>query len=80
MAVNDAMAVAYLISSGLFKVKRYRVDVKTKGELTTGQTVTDKRARIYRGRSEFREPNIYVCTSVDGRRFVNLLIDRLLEK
>ena len=80
MAVNDAMAVAYLISPGLFKVKRYRVDVETKGEFTTGQTVTDKRTRIYRGRSEFREPNIYVCTSVDGRRFVNLLIDRLLEK
>lgn len=80
IAVHDAMAVAYLIWPDLFKVKKYRVDVETIGEFTTGQTVTDKRPRIYRGISEFREPNVYLCTNVEGSRFIDLLIDRLIEK
>ena len=79
IAVNDAMTIAYLMSPNLFKVKKYRVDIETKGEFTLGQTVTDRRTRIYRG-SEIKKPNIYICTSVDGRRFINLLINALLRK
>mgnify|MGYP000507012154 CR=1 FL=1 len=77
MAVHDAMAVSYLIWRDLFTVKKYRVDIETKGEFTTGQTVTDRRPETLRGDIKTRKPNVHVCTSVKGRKFINLLISRI---
>ncbi|MFQ6094718.1 MAG: nucleoside hydrolase [Candidatus Bathyarchaeia archaeon] len=79
MAIHDAMAVSYLISPDLFTVKKYRVDIETKGEFTTGQTVTDRRIGVLKGDSGIRRPNVYVCTSVRGRELIKLLIDKIKE-
>ena len=77
VALHDAMAVSYLIYPDLFTAKKYRVDIETKGEFTTGQTVTDRRMGILEGNSEIKKPNVYVCTSVKGREFINSLINQI---
>jgi len=77
VAIHDAMAVSYLIWRDLFTVKKYRVDIETKGEFTTGQTVTDRRPETLRGDIKTRKPNVHVCTSVKGRKFISLLISRI---
>jgi len=77
MAIHDAIAVSYLICPNLFTVKRYRVDIETKGEFTTGQTVTDRRIGISRVDSGISEPNVHICRSVNGRELINLLTNRI---
>jgi len=77
MAVHDAMAVSYLISPDLFTVEKYRVEIETKGEFTTGQTVTDRRPQMLRDPS--KKPNVYVCTNVEGRKFINFFVNRIRE-
>lgn len=75
--MHDAMAVSYLLAPELFTVKKYRVDIETRGEFTLGQTVTDRRVRGFEGETEIKNPNVYVCTTVKGREFINLLIEMI---
>ncbi|MFB0503221.1 MAG: nucleoside hydrolase [Candidatus Bathyarchaeia archaeon] len=79
MAIHDAIAVSYLIYPNLFTVKKYRVDIETKGEFTTGQTVTDRRTGTLENDAEISEANVHICTSVRGRQLVNLLVNRIIE-
>ncbi len=79
MALHDPMAVSYVTSPDLFTVRRYRVDIETRGELTTGQTVTDRRVGMTEGGSEFEKPNAYVCTGVEGRKFIDLFIKKIVK-
>ncbi|MDH5439083.1 MAG: nucleoside hydrolase [Candidatus Bathyarchaeota archaeon] len=79
MAIHDAIAVSYLIYPNLFTVKKYRVDIETKGEFTTGQTVTDRRIGTLENDADISEANVHVCTSVRGRQLVNLLVNRIMK-
>jgi len=79
MAIHDAIAVSYLIYPNLFTVKKYRVDIETKGEFTTGQTVTEKRIGTLENDADISEANVHICTSVRGRQLVNLLVNRIIE-
>ena len=76
ITIHDPMAVALCIDRTLFKTDRFHVDVETRGELTVGQTVTDRRfwlEEVYRAK-----PNVNVCVDVEGKRFLNLFMDRLV--
>jgi len=76
ITIHDPMAVALCIDRTLFKTDRFHVDVETTGELTVGQTVTDRRfwlEEVYRAK-----PNVNVCVDVEGKRFLKLFMDRLV--
>jgi len=76
ITIHDPMAVALCVDRTLFKTDRFHVDVETRGELTVGQTVTDRRfwlEEVYRAK-----PNVNVCVDVEGKRFLKLFMDRLV--
>lgn len=72
--LHDPLAVAVAIDGSLVKTKKYWVDVETKGEITRGETVADRRPR-WRWRDKV--PNVDVCYGVDGERFLDLFTNRL---
>lgn len=74
--LHDPMAVAVVVDPSLVTTKKYHVDVETVSELTRGQTVTDRREWLpdsYR-----RPPNVNVCTSIDGERFLGMFVERMI--
>jgi len=74
--LHDPLAVAAAIDPRLVRTKPYVVDVETRGELTLGMTIADRRdpRRVWRR----REPNVDVCVSVDGDRFMELFMERVV--
>ena len=72
MELHDPVAVAVAIDKSLVATRRFFVDVETKGEITRGQTVADRRpwSKI--------EANMEVCCGIDGDRFLSLFMERLL--
>jgi inosine-uridine nucleoside N-ribohydrolase len=66
----DALAVAAVLAPSLIETCRVRVDVETKGELTLGQTVVERRLR--HGWTDL--PEIEAACDVDAGRFHELLI------
>jgi inosine-uridine nucleoside N-ribohydrolase len=78
LSLHDPLAVAAAIDPNLVETERFHVDVETLGELTRGQTVADRREpRQVWGRGEL---NIDVCVSVDSNRFLNLFMDRVVQR
>lgn len=73
MELHDPVAVAVAIDKSLVATKRLFVDVETRGEVTRGQTIADRRPW-----SKMRT-NANVCCKIDGERFLSLFMDRLLE-
>ena len=73
--LHDALTIAYVAHSELFRCKRYRVDVELAGSHATGETVVD--IWDYRSCDESWGPsgkNCLVAESVDVRtRFPRLL-------
>ena len=74
-ALHDPMTVATKVKSSLFEFAGYKVQVETRGEITTGMTIADRRERLSEGKM-FGE-NVMICKSVDSRGFKRLLLDRL---
>ncbi|MBN2336148.1 nucleoside hydrolase [Candidatus Bathyarchaeota archaeon] len=72
-SLHDPMAVAYLVDPSIFKTERHIVDVETRGELTVGMTVVDRR-RFHRAKAE---PNAEIIVEVDAPRFHRLIMDRV---
>lgn len=71
--LHDPLAVGYLIDSNLFKAKKAKIFIETKGEYTRGVTVDS--INVFTG-----QPNGYnadVCTDVDSERFVGLFVQRI---
>jgi len=68
--LHDPLAVGVAIHPTWVKTKRVYVDIETKGELTTGETVGDLRPYRTRG-------NASVCLEVDADRFINMFIKSL---
>jgi inosine-uridine nucleoside N-ribohydrolase len=74
-ALHDPMTVAAKVKPSLFKFDDYNVQVETKGEITLGMTVADRRP--VQATSDRRE-NVMVCKSVDSMGFKRLFFDRLI--
>jgi purine nucleosidase len=66
-AIHDACAVAYVIDPSLFTCVPAVVEVETAGQFTRGMTVTDFAVGD-------RRPNALVGTSLDVKRFWDLVI------
>jgi purine nucleosidase len=74
---HDPMAVAAVVDPSLFTTGEYSVRVETIGVLTRGQTIADRRLRLPEGHK--MPPNASVCTAVDGKRFLELFLERLTQ-
>lgn len=76
--LHDPMAVAVAADPSLVTTKKYHVEIETKSDLTRGQTVTDRRHWL--PESYRKTPNTNVCTSIDGERFVEMFMNRIIGK
>ena len=75
-ALHDPMTVATKIKPGLFEYASHRVLVETKGEISAGMTVADRRERALEGKMPGK--NVMICNNVDSRGFKRLFLDRLI--
>jgi inosine-uridine nucleoside N-ribohydrolase len=70
--IHDAVAVAHVFRPDLVETKHCEVEIECDSELTRGRTVVD-----LWNRTGEAEPNAHVGVGVDGRGFVELLVERL---
>ncbi len=63
LKMYDSCAVAYLLCPELFTVEETYVGVELHGTMTAGCTVVDLKGYLH------KEPNVRVCTDIDGDRF-----------
>lgn len=74
--LHDPMAIAAAIDPSLVKTKKFIVEVETVSPLTLGQTVIDRRPSYS---TKWRKnPNVDVCLSIDGERFLKMFFDRVV--
>ncbi|MEM3737496.1 MAG: nucleoside hydrolase [Candidatus Bathyarchaeia archaeon] len=76
VALHDPLTVAVAVDLTLVRTKPFYVDIETKGELTRGQTVVERRSWIM----PRKKPNVDICVSVEGKRFLDLFMDRVIRK
>jgi len=70
-ALHDPCAVAWLLKPELFRYEYLHVDVETRGEITRGMTLADRR------RKPGQAPNARVLVDVDREGFIRLIEDAL---
>jgi purine nucleosidase len=86
-AVHDALAVGAVIDPTLLQTKYLRVDVETGGQFARGETVANRFGTVEKNIASGDhwdtvgltpiQPNVHVGVGVDGRRFIDMLINRL---
>jgi len=69
--IHDPLAVAAALDRSLVTTEPLFVDVETRGEITAGMTVADRR------RLTGRPPNLDVAVSADIPRFLDELVERV---
>ncbi len=69
--IHDPLALAAALDRGLVTSEALYVDVETRGELTTGMTVADRRHLTGHA------PNLDIATSADVETFLDRLIERV---
>jgi purine nucleosidase len=69
--IHDPLVVAAAIDPGLVTAEPLYVDVETRGEITTGMTVADRR------RLTGQPPNLDVASTADVATFLDRLIERV---
>jgi len=74
-ALHDPMTVATKIKPSLFEYDRYKVQVETRGEITAGMTVADRRESLQEGKTPRKK--MMICKNVDSRGFKQLFLERL---
>src|SRR5439155_8781279 len=74
-ALHDPMTVSTKIKPSLFEYARYKVQVETRGEITAGMTVADRRESLQEGKTPGKK--MMICGNVDSRGFKQLFLDRL---
>jgi len=74
-ALHDPMTVATKIKPSLFEFATYKVQVETKGEITSGMTVADRRRWL--PENEIQGEKVMICKNVNSGGFKRLLLDRL---
>jgi purine nucleosidase len=74
MAMHDPLAVGALIDPTIVHTAPLAVQVETKGELTTGMLVADRRPLL----PDLKAPaNVQVALEVDPARFLEMFLHRL---
>lgn len=75
--LHDPVAVGVTIVPGFFRTEPVLLDVETAGELTVGQVVVDRRLGV----PESKRKGFWVecVVEVDGEKFLNLFLKRVLE-
>ena len=84
---NDLPATMALIQEALFTMQPMKVDIETRGELTSGMTVANRANRVVTFGpegdhqtivgSEPVKPNVDVCVEIDHARLKSLFLKRL---
>ena len=69
--IHDPLALAATLDRGLVTTEALYVDVETRGEITSGMTVADRR------RLTGRAPNLDVAVTADVATFVDRLVERI---
>ena len=69
--IHDPLTLAAVLDRSLVTTEALYVDVETRGEITTGMTVADRR------RLTGKPPNLDVATSADVAAFLDLLVERV---
>ena len=69
--IHDPLAVAAALDPGLITTEALYVDVETRGELTSGMTVADRRHLTG------KPPNVDVAATADIDAFLKRLIERV---
>jgi inosine-uridine nucleoside N-ribohydrolase len=69
--IHDPLAVAAALDRRLVTTEPLHVDVETRGSLTTGMTVADRR------KLTGKAPNLDVAVSADIPEFMNRLVERV---
>ena len=69
--IHDPLAVAAALDRDLVTTEALYVDVETRGELTAGMTVADRR------RLTGRPPNLDVAVTADVPAFMDRLVERI---
>lgn len=73
--LHDPLAVAIAIDRELVETERMYVDIETRGELSRGQVVADRGWAVF---PPIGRPNVDVCIDVNTKRFMELLISRIV--
>lgn len=73
--LHDPLTVGVVIDPKLVKTRPLYVQVETRGEITAGMTVADRRPFRAAG-----SPNLEVAVEVDADRFLSLFMDRLCQR
>jgi len=68
-ALIDSLAVAAVIDPNVIRTEKLRVGIETRGELTTGQTVVDRRENF----AWKHLPIVEAAAQVEGKLFLRLL-------
>jgi purine nucleosidase/pyrimidine-specific ribonucleoside hydrolase len=75
--LHDPLAVGAVVDPSIVTSKPMRVEVETRGEVTEGMTVADKRPIL---ESLKKQPNAEVCLGVQASRFLSLFMERICQK
>jgi inosine-uridine nucleoside N-ribohydrolase len=75
-ALHDPMTVATQVKPSFFEFASYKVQIETRGEITAGMTVADRRQWLAEGEIQ-GEMMMMICKNVDSRGFKQLFLDRL---
>ncbi len=74
-ALHDPMTVATKVKPSFFEFAGYKVQVETRGEVTAGMTIADKRDWL--SENKMQGEKVMICKNVDSGGFKRLLLDRL---
>jgi purine nucleosidase/pyrimidine-specific ribonucleoside hydrolase len=74
--LHDPLAVGVVIDSSFVMTEAMSVDIETRGDITEGMTVADRRAI---SPSLKKPPTADVCIKVDAPRFTEFFLERLLK-
>jgi len=72
--LHDPLAVGVALDPSLISSKPMHIEVETKGKLTEGMTLADRRPVHEKINGS---PNAQVCLDVDASRFLSLFLERL---
>lgn len=75
ITLHDPLTVGVVIDPNLVKTRPLYVQVETRGEITTGMTVADRRPFRAAG-----QPNVDVALDVDVDRFLSLFVERVCRR
>ncbi|MGH7478984.1 MAG: nucleoside hydrolase, partial [Candidatus Methylomirabilales bacterium] len=75
ITLHDPLTVGVVIDPNLVKTRPLYVQVETRGEITTGMTVADRRPFRAEG-----QPNVDVALDVDVDRFLSLFVERVCRR